>query len=298
MPTHKLFPPFVGHVKIPTTSRRSAVAALAIYAPIRRSSALLHRGAVLFLKVFGPRLLPGRSVDWEPPLARDEWAAMLGQLTADLGPIEEYGVYQRRQSARSGFSLLLLRAGSPVGFVRVNRLRHERFQLEHDALALIARASPREFHAPAPISVGSTGDWSFLATTVLLPGRHRAPRNPPIDRITLEIQSALAGMPRPEGTPQHWVPFHGDLTPWNLRDSGDGKLVLYDWEHVGWAPPGADEVLYVAAEAFLAGRTTPISMWPEARDYWYRRLSEATYKDPGAERYRAAIMKMIADTRT
>jgi len=51
-----------------------------------------------------------------------------------------------------------------------------------------------------------------------------------------------------EGAPPEpgWAPMHGDLTRWNLRTYADGRRVLFDWEHTGWGPPGADLVRYAA----------------------------------------------------
>lgn len=43
------------------------------------------------------------------------------------------------------------------------------------------------------------------------------------------------------------IGMHGDLTPWNLLQGPDGQLVLFDWEHVGFGPPEADLVRYLAS---------------------------------------------------
>jgi hypothetical protein len=74
------------------------------------------------------------------------------------------------------------------------------------------------------------------------------------------------------GTPPHWVPMHGDIYT-NLRDTGSGQLVLYDWESVRWGPPGADEVLYRVTQAVLTGDPFKIDKWPEARAYWQARFA-------------------------
>jgi thiamine kinase-like enzyme len=60
---------------------------------------------------------------------------------------------------------------------------------------------------------------------------------------------------RPAGTPDHWSACHGDLTPWNLR-IGDrsGTPWLLDWETAGWAPPGFDEVYFLASTSAISRR--------------------------------------------
>jgi hypothetical protein len=287
---HKAFPPWLGHVRIPISSREAAIASLAIYAPNRRVTTFLHRASLAYVKLLGPRMLPGPATVWQPPMEPDLWHDLVRQIEDLSGPMEDFGIYGRRQSTRSGFSLLLLRGGRATGFVRVNRDRHRRFRHEFAALQMIQREGPRGFKAPAPLGVGDAGGWSFLATSVLLPGRHRTPVGPPIRDIASFIQEALRGMPRPADIPSHWVPHHGDLTPFNLRDAGDGQLVLYDWEQVGWGPPGADEVLYRAAEGVLRKDRSAIREWPEARTYWEKRLSIPDYRDPAVKRYRRELL--------
>lgn len=290
---YKRFPPFRGHIKIPTSTRKAALASAKLYAPGRKLSFLFHRASLVYLRLAGPRFLPGAPHDWTPPMEGETWAGLFAGLEDAIGPIDEFAIYERRQNARGGFALLLMRSDVPVGFVRINRDRHQRFRREYDALTLIGNANPQVFRAPEPIACGDFGAWSFLATSVLLPGRHQVPDGPPINAIIREIQQALQRLPRPPGTPSHWQPMHGDFTPSNLRDVGGGGLVLYDWEHVGWAPPGADEVMYRAAETVLSGRGTRLDQWPEARAYWHERITSTSSRGPEEQVWAAAMQRVL-----
>ncbi|WP_375485186.1 phosphotransferase family protein [uncultured Jatrophihabitans sp.] len=75
-----------------------------------------------------------------------------------------------------------------------------------------------------------------------------------------------AVVPRPPGVPEHWVPSHGDLNPWNLRRARTGDWLI-DWEDAGWAPPGTDEVYFSATSATLRrGAVQPLPIAPEHRE--------------------------------
>jgi hypothetical protein len=290
---YKQFPPFVGHIKIPASTRKAAVASAMLYAPGRRMSMLFHRISLTYLKLAGPGLLPGATLSWIPPMEIETWEGLFAQLEATVGRVDELAIYERRQKARIGFTLLLLREASPVAFVRVNRDRHERFRQEYESLALVRDARPRNFRAAEPIACGDQDAWSFLATSVLLASRHQVADAPPVESIVEEIQQALQPLPVPPGTPAHWRPMHGDFTPSNLRDVGDGELVLYDWEHVGWAPPGADEVMYRAAEAVLRGRDLRLREWPEARAYWHSRIAAVRSRGPEEQAWAGAMQRIL-----
>ena len=62
--------------------------------------------------------------------------------------------------------------------------------------------------------------------------------------------------------------MHGDLTPWNLRQTKTGLVYLLDWEEIGWGPPGSDEVLYTATAAAVLGVAPSPLNFPEAIHYW------------------------------
>jgi hypothetical protein len=290
---YKLFPPFVGHINIPLSNRRAAVAAAGLYTPGRWTTSLLRLASLTYLRLVGPRFLPGSTHTWTPPMDREPWDEIFARIEAAVGTVEEFAIYERRQSTRTGFSLLLLRGGSPVAFARVNRDRHERIRKEFLVLGLLRDARPLRFDAPEPIACGDVREWSYLVTTALLPGRHRIAKDPPLGMITDDIHRALQPLPCPPDTPPHWKPMHGDLVPINLRDAGNGRMVLYDWESVAWAPPGADQVMYRAAEAVLSGKRVALDEWAEAKAFWQVRFARPARRSPEGQTWAVAMQRLL-----
>ena len=47
--------------------------------------------------------------------------------------------------------------------------------------------------------------------------------------------------------PSHWLPMHGDLVPWNLREDRTGAATVLDWEDAGWGPHSADLFRFIVA---------------------------------------------------
>jgi hypothetical protein len=266
---YKTFPPGLNHLKVPTGSRKVAVAALTLYAPC---SPLAVRGqwiASLCVRVLGTWSLPGKTIVWAPPMDAAEWDALCDEWRRDLGVFERFAVYERTQLERAGLMLLLFSHDAPVAFVKLRRADDAaRLQHEYSALQAVQRYGPRTFRAPVPVSVGVTGGWSYLSQLPLPAQLHRVAVDPPLLLIQQEIDTALAHLQRPAQVPPHWRPMHGDLTPWNLRELQQGGLILYDWEDVSWAPPGADLVLYDAALAAVTGRTAVGGQPREAVEYW------------------------------
>jgi aminoglycoside phosphotransferase (APT) family kinase protein len=66
--------------------------------------------------------------------------------------------------------------------------------------------------------------------------------------------------------------MHGDFASWNLRQLRTRSLVLVDWEHAGWGPPGADEVFYKATRAALGHSLADGYDTPEAIQFWQERV--------------------------
>jgi N-acetylglucosaminyldiphosphoundecaprenol N-acetyl-beta-D-mannosaminyltransferase len=285
--TFKRFPPGRGELLVPTASRREALAALALYPACRPSASRVQRAARAIVRLAGPRALPGAITSWTPPLPAEAWARLEAAWRSAIGPWDGLAVLGRAQSERDGVALLLLRLGQPVAFVKLRRDAGP-LDRERAALDLVRDAMPRSFRAPQVRAHGTEEGWSWLATSTLRPGLHRRPDRPGLEVITREVETALARLPRPAETPAGWRPMHGDFTPWNLRRAGE-ELWLLDWEGAGWGPPGADLVLYAAAEAALTGRLSGDAPAPESADavaYWRSRVMEQ--KRDGRDRRLAA----------
>ena len=276
---YKSFPPGWEHLKIPTSSRRAALAGLSLYSASRTPAVWAQRIAWAGVALFGPRILPGRARAWTP-IDEDVWEELSRRWLSELGPFDAVAGYRRTVSWRRGFSALLLRRGTPLAFVKLRPTADaERVSnIEERALQMIEASGPRSFSAPRLLAAGVVGSWRYFCTSALPPRLHRAPTSPPISEITAEIRAGLAALARPSGTPSHWQGMHGDFTPWNLRQSGE-RLFLVDWEQAGWGPPTADEVGY-RLSASLIGVSTGTTAWSatpdslEAIRFWREQASK------------------------
>ncbi len=264
---YKDFPPGWGHIKVPMSSRSAALAGLALYTPSLTRGIWAQRAAAACVTVFGPRALPGRSFPWTP-VSEMEWQELSDRWRRELGAFDDMAGYSRLQASRTGLALVLLHKGSPIAFVKCRQGDSVSLTNERLAMEAVWSYRPRAFQVPEPLLSGSTGGWHYLVSAPLPPGLHRPPRNPPLRAILAEVEAALAVLPRPLETPDHWRPMHGDFAPWNLRQLRDGSLVLVDWEEAGWAPPGADEVFYRATRAALEHRPADRCGTQEAVQFW------------------------------
>ncbi len=268
---YKDFPPGWGHIKVPMSSRRAALAGLGLYIPSRPWAVWAQRAARASVAMFGARALPGKSFPWAP-MSESVWLELSDTWRRELGEFDEVAGYSRTQASRGGVGLLLLRNGSAIAFVKLRQEDHGQLANERCSLDAVWRHRPRAFGVPEPLRFGSMGDWQYLAAAPLPPGLHRPPHHPPLRAILQEIEAALGGLPRPPGTPDHWRPMHGDFAPWNLHQVRGGSLVLVDWEAAGWAPPGADAVFYEATRAALGHRLADRCDTPEAVRFWRERV--------------------------
>jgi len=87
--------------------------------------------------------------------------------------------------------------------------------------------------------------------------------------------------------------MHGDLAPWNLRRLRDGRLVLFDWENVRWAPPTTDEVFYRAASGALGRGSSGQVEVREAVEFWRETLRERPVETEQARRLVSAMRAIL-----
>ena len=269
---YKDFPPKWRNQSIPTSSKAAALAGLCTYTAIKPAGLIVQRASWWAVSLLGPSVLPTRSHPLELPIApalREEFFSI---LRGDVGKFDELSIHRQRGQDRKGFALLLLRDGSPRAFVKIRPSENSGALFREDeALDLITKFRPRTFTAPATIATGEHGGWRFLALQPLASLIHRTPKRPPITDISEELEAALGKLSRPTSTPEHWLPMHGDLTPWNLRRVGN-RLTLFDWEHVGWGPPGSDRTLYQLTSLRLHLTPIPnVEIDDEAHKFWVDR---------------------------
>ena len=273
----KLLPPGNGHLAIPVSSRDAARAGLAMYTACKPRALWLQRLAWSYVGVLGPWALPVRAETRRPPVDEAAWLELKQRWTAELGAFDDLAVHYRRPIGRSGASLLLLRDGEPMAFVKVRDDRGHVLEREGSVLDALADHAPAAFTAPRRLAHGIVGSWHYLAMSTLPPRIHTVVSAPAIREITQEIGEALHDrLPREANVPAHWQPMHGDFTPWNLRSLGETRPVLFDWEDARWAPPGADPLWYdvVLHVVGLAIEPSGMPADDEAARYWMDRLVE------------------------
>jgi Phosphotransferase enzyme family len=269
---YKDFPPGWGHILVPVGSRAEARAGIAMYTPGSRKGELAQSAAWLAVSIGGTRLLPGRAVPWASAVPDAVVAALHAAVEAAVGAFDAHVVYERREG-RAGLILLASRRGAPLAFVKALRDQPDRIAAESDALRLVEASPLLGVSVPNLLGAGDAGQtWRYVITTPLPARMHRTPKESPDPALLKGIRDALSGLARPPGTPGHWEPAHGDFTPWNLRRFRDGSMFLVDWEEAGWAPPGADLVLYRASSSAIGRPIQGGIDRGEARDYWVERL--------------------------
>ncbi len=271
--SHAVFPPGRDGLRVPVRDRRSALSGLAMGSPSSRRAELAHTAAWWAVKLFGPRILPGPRRRWEPAIDLEVWDRILTGVEATIGSWEDMAVYERREGRR-GFLFAPLVDGRPLAVVRIGAVGDEGVAHEVAALDRLEQYCPVSFVTPRVLSVGEAKGWTYAVLTSLDLGRHRMLPECPRAEVTEELQAALVSLPRPEGTPEHWLPAHGDFAPWNLRTSRGLIPALLDWEVSGWAPPGADRVYYWVSAGAI-GRVVDrgyVGDHPEAIEYWQSKL--------------------------
>ncbi|GBE23737.1 phosphotransferase enzyme family protein [bacterium BMS3Bbin02] len=229
---------------------------------------MLHRASRVLLRTVGTAWLPSVPGE-EMPLPPDDWSALLASLVAGGIPVDSVAIHGRTQVHRESFSLVTIGREGVTAFVRV--ADRAALDAESRSIAMLEKFCPASFVYPRTLLRGSAGAVEYAAYSPVLTGFHSPPHSPKIGPVVADIQGALANLPKPAGTPPHWVPIHGDFTPWNLREHR-GELVLIDWESCGWGPPHADEVLYIATARVLGLRVPDGVRTDEAAEFWRDRV--------------------------
>lgn len=192
---------------------------------------------------------------WLPDGGRSTWpghgpAELEAMLRAALPSVRLLGMVLPWDPDRRRLLLLCWAAGNPL----VVKLGDDEdvLRAEHCALSLLAAdplpgiATPRPFGIEVVGTGHDGGPVVALATSALGLRAQRPAIDEPLRTFESDLASRLADLPgRPPataGVPRP-VPVHGDLAPWNLRRTSRG-LALFDWEAVGWGPPGADLAHY------------------------------------------------------
>lgn len=288
---YKDFPPGWKHIMVPQSSTNAALAAMTIYTGSKRRSLLFQRLALSLVSTFGPKALPGKAVRWQPPMGESVWDGLLAEWRQELRAFDALAVSLRRQTSRAGFAVLLIDGADTVAFIKTQPGPTDELSAEYRAQKQMYASKPRSFRVPAPRVVGELGGWAYLAMDPLPARIHMPAMDAPLDLVLGDIQRGIDLDTRPATIPAHWIPMHGDLTPWNLRQFGDERYLL-DWERVGWGPPGADEALFCVANAALRHRRVKIALNEEAVAFWREQIV-ARPETGGKDRLRDDLLREL-----
>ena len=238
------FPPGKHYLTLPAGNRKVAVGGLALYdATFLHQRFALSAGRVLLrLGIERPFRLR-----YEPPVP-DWWDRWIGEVAEPIvGRVADtaFRLPGLPEYAQRVTTLLFNEDGRILAFAK-HLVRDEPSDLSIAAQELLTAQPAATFRTPALLAHGRFEDMAYHMHAPLPGGGHRQPRPDPavIEAVVDEIQSALAGLPKPGGTPAHYVPVHRDFLAINLRRASDGHLWLIDWDNVGWGPPLTDELAY------------------------------------------------------
>ncbi len=175
-------------------------------------------------RLVGPRVL----------LAAD--GSVSAHLSEVFGAAVETVVHVRPARRANRKPILEVHAdGALLAFVKVGDTDRARALVDGEA-ATLRELADQPLKSVVPPTVLHHGSWRGLSLLALspLPVRRRRVPGPLLVRAVKEI-AATGGADGPA--------WHGDLSPWNISPSGDGRLLVWDWERYETGVPyGFDAV--------------------------------------------------------
>lgn len=249
--------PFAPRLCVEPESLRSAVSLTAQTGATDWRRRLADRVGTLWIAALGAHnLLPHDGIEWPST----GFAELGRRLRDELPTLRLIGAVLPRQAGRTRVSMLGRMTGNLV-VVKVGAvdegIEDEAFVLERLAeqpLPGIATPIPLARGRLTVAHHGAALEVAYLVTFGLAVRWQRPAMDAPLRTFEADLATRLHDLPRPPGTPDHHVPIHGDVAPYNLRRTPRG-LALFDWEGAGWGPPGSDVRMYQArCELIRAGQ--------------------------------------------
>lgn len=269
--------------------RRSAMAGISLWSATRRRARLLQWVYRSVAATLGPRVLPGRTVEWSPPLEDSVYASHSGEWRSWFGDFSEMAVYRPTQLDRPGFAALLLRGGRAVGFLKCRPGWDPGGEIE----SLAAVAGAETFLPPRVVGRTQIEEWTSVGYQPLPEGIHSPAVDVPVMAIGEEISQRLAAVVSTD-VGRSW-PMHGDMGPWNLRQIR-GRCVLFDWEDVMAGPEHADYVFHqVASAAMGLGGKEDLTPFGPARRFWSEEIPRRFGREARDARLAAAMLERLRD---
>jgi len=184
---------------------------------------------------------------FEVPCGWDVWQMLRDFVEDELPNAVEWSFYRSPWRAERFSAFAFDRSGRATAFAQVQPSEDITFHPTGTAAA---------FRVPALVRTVRELRWTLRLFEPLPP--YHSPvawEHHRINAISEQVPSLLAGqVPRPPDLPVHWVPIHGDMTPWNLRVDVRGRLWLTDWESATWGPPAADLVRFALSARSIQER--------------------------------------------
>ncbi len=266
--------PASGHIWVPASGRRGAAAGVSMHSPCTIPAVFAQRVLWSAVRIFGPWVLPGVRESWDEPVAHSTWEHFTAEWIEAFGRWDSAALYRRPQASRSGCSLLLLRDGRGVGFVRITT-DAQRAEREFTVMSSVWAARPASFAIARPVGVGHSSGLSWVGSESVPNYPLGAVRKPAVrERVAAEIADILdTALTRSDAIPSAWRGSHGDLSPWNLRTELTGRVRVIDWEDAAFAPAGVDS-LYGAVTAHLTFGTPLPSKADGAAAGWIESVVE------------------------
>jgi hypothetical protein len=231
-----------GKPQLFTDSPRGMAKGVLVYAFGRRIPRLVQAGISLQMQVPGVRrLISERHAQVDAVCGEEAWRAIAESVRKRNANLSGEWLHFSSQwhKQRSHF-LGLNAAREPELFLTIE-------PVDNRSLGPLLPAP--SFRVPACRHSFTYEGWSVREFEPL-PQFHRPAQWDPerIRQVAADVSRALKGsLERPPDIPPHWIPMHGDLVPWNLREDQKGELWLLDWEDAGWGPPLADLFRFILA---------------------------------------------------
>ncbi len=192
-------------------------------------------------------------------MSRETWTEALDSLVDNYGDLALAGVHSRRTDfgfpsvgvlveLAQPLTITSCRSKSDAASAKRRQCRRLFVQIVEAAPAgalpnaeTLQTIASRLDTARTPTVVGCQENerWQWFAWEAMPPVPH-APVLENIEAICSDLNRALRPVFGKDDTSADWRPMHGDLTPWNLRSTGDGLPWILDWDDIALAPPGAD----------------------------------------------------------
>jgi len=284
-------PFFKRRVLLPRQDRHSALAGMALAGASRPAVLRAHRLAWGAVSALGPRCLPRAKLPHWPVWVGEERGADLLEDLSSLVTFDAVALRRHRRPSRQSLTILLIRGGRSVAFVRV---KPEPAPLDTEAAALEALAPPPAgpVRVPRLLGRGTCAGLHWLTMTALPFGPHTPAVEEPVSGFESWLGERLHAILASQAAPGHWTVCHGDLTPWNLRQSSRTTWLL-DWEAVTWGPPTADRTYFRATSAAIFG-TSAGDAPPETVEYWLARVRSRHDVDESLNRRLLTILPTMS----